>query len=319
VCSPSSGPGRPPAALSSAAEALAAVEAGLGYLAGAEVTDWPAEALAGCLRALGRAEGAHVAAQSRVGRTCCRRSCGTRPTRSCSQPRPAAATRPTWPCWPSRCTSGPPRPTPMATTARTRTRTGSADAGRSWASARAAGDGTPGWVYSRAAAEGYACDAQIIPVVTGRLDPSVLDAMTDRYLAGFRRPDCQCGGCTGPPRPGGPAGPGSGRLQNTLLAYAADILSGPAGLAAFLRDRHCSFPGCRQKPVNRHAHHLVPRAEGGVTALPNLVLLCQFHHLIAVHRWGWTLALNADGTTTATSPDRSKVLHSHGPPQEQAA
>ncbi|HMH93239.1 MAG TPA: DUF222 domain-containing protein, partial [Streptosporangiaceae bacterium] len=266
---------------------------------------------------------------------------------------------------------------------------GAAAAERSWAAARAAADGTPGWVHGRAAAEAYACDAQLIPVVTGHLDPGVLDAATGRYLAGFRRPDCQCGGCTCPPGPGappghgGPAGPGGQpgpdglagpqdpgarpcgppplsprtrrRLASTVLAYAADILSGPAGLAAFLRtgllandfpataslpldtgtptatvpphlrrlvilrDRHCAFPGCRQKPVNCQAHHLIPRAKGGVTALHNLALLCLFHHLIAVHRWGWTLALNPDGTTTATSPDGQRVYHSHGPPQATEA
>jgi hypothetical protein len=66
VCVPGQQPGGQPAVLSGPAEALAAAEAGLGYLAGAEVADWPAEALAGCLRALGRAEAVHVAAQSRV-------------------------------------------------------------------------------------------------------------------------------------------------------------------------------------------------------------------------------------------------------------
>jgi hypothetical protein len=250
---------------------------------------------------------------------------------------------------------------------------GAAGAERAWAaeraraSARAAADGTPGWVHSRAAAEGYACDAQVVPVVTGHLDPSVLDAMTDRYLggmAGFRRPDCQCGGCTCPPGPGALAGPGGPpplpprtrrRLQDTLLAYAADILSGPAGLAAFLRtgllaqdyaataslpldtgtststvpphlrravilrDRHCAFPGCAQKPAACQAHHIVPRARGGVTALHNLLLLCSFHHLIAIHRWGWRIALHADGTTTATSPDGRRTYHSHGPPKAAAA
>src|ERR1700685_386132 len=68
---------------------------------------------------------------------------------------------------------------------------GAADAERSRASARAAADGTPGWVHSRAAAEAYACDAQLIPVVAGRRAPPALDAAPSRYLAGFRRPDCQ--------------------------------------------------------------------------------------------------------------------------------
>ncbi|HEY3976752.1 MAG TPA: HNH endonuclease signature motif containing protein, partial [Streptosporangiaceae bacterium] len=235
------------------------------------------------------------------------------------------------------------------------------------------------WVYGRAAAEAYACDAQLVPVVTGHLDPAALDAAAGRHLAGFRRPDCACGGCTCPPGPGVPGAGGSPgwggppgastrpggppplsprarrQLQDTLLACAADLLSGPAGLAAFLRtellendfpataslpldtgtptaavpphlrrlvilrDRHCAFPGCRQKPLHCQAHHLIPRAKGGVTALHNLTLLCSFHHLIAVHRWGWTLALNPDGTTTATSPDSKRVLHSHGPPGAAAA
>ena len=241
------------------------------------------------------------------------------------------------------------------------------------AAARAAADGTPGWGHSSAAARAYACDAQLIPVGTGHLDPAALDAATSRYLAGFRRPDCTCGACTCPPGPGCQDGPGARaghgaqasppplsprtrrRLANTILAYAADVLSGPAGLAAFLRtgllandfpasaslpldtgtptatipphlrrlvilrDRHCAFPGCRQKPVHCQVHHLIPRAKGGVTALHNLALLCMFHHLIAVHRWGWTLALNADGTTTATSSDGKRIFHSHGPPAAAAA
>jgi hypothetical protein len=241
---------------------------------------------------------------------------------------------------------------------------GAADAERSFAAARAAGDGTPGWVYSRAAAAGYACDAHLIPVVTGHLDPAALDAATDRYLAGFRRPDCPCGPCACPPRPGagdraaGPAPlspPTRRRLQDTLLACAADILSGPAGLAAFLRtsllagdypasvslpldtgtptptvpphlrrlvilrDRHCAAPGCRQRPAACQVHHITPRSQGGPTRLPNLLLLCSFHHLTAIHRWGWTITLHPDGTTTMTSPDKRKTFHSHGPPNAVAA
>ena len=64
-------------------------------------------------------------------------------------------------------------------------------------------------------------------------------------------------------------------------------------------------------------HHVIPRSQGGATRLDNLTLLCMFHHLIAVHRWGWSLHLHADGTTTATSPDGRKTLHSHSPPPGQ--
>jgi hypothetical protein len=62
----------------------------------------------------------------------------------------------------------------------------------------------------------------------------------------------------------------------------------------------------------------VPRSEGGPTALTNLGLFCTFHHLIVVHRWGWSLVLHSDGTYTATSPDRTRVLRTHSPPATAA-
>jgi hypothetical protein len=142
------------------------------------------------------------------------------------------------------------------------------------------------------------------------------------------------------------------RLAGALLAMAADAVSGPGGLAAWLRARlgaapltsaslpldvgaatetipahlrraatarhpHCAFPGCDEPASVCDIHHLVPRAEGGATALSNLVPLCGFHHLIVIHRWGWTLTLHPDGTTTATSRD-GRVLHSHSPPGRAA-
>jgi hypothetical protein len=33
-----------------------------------------------------------------------------------------------------------------------------------------------------------------------------------------------------------------------------------------------------------------------------------------IHRLGWTLILNPDGTTTAWNKNRTKTLHSHSPP-----
>ena len=86
-----------------------------------------------------------------------------------------------------------------------------------------------------------------------------------------------------------------------------------------VRDRHCAAPGCDQPPAACQIHHLTPRSEGGATRLTNLILLCTFHHLIMIHRWGWTITLNADGTTTATSPNHAHTLHSHSPPPATAA
>jgi hypothetical protein len=47
--------------------------------------------------------------------------------------------------------------------------------------------------------------------------------------------------------------------------------------------------------------------------------LLTLPHLVAIHRWGWTLTLDGAGTTTAISPDGTRTLHSHGPPQAAAA
>jgi hypothetical protein len=60
-------------------------------------------------------------------------------------------------------------------------------------------------------------------------------------------------------------------------------------------------------------HHIIPRSRGGPTALHNLLTMCGFHHKTVIHRWGWAIRLNTDGTTTATSR-YGQTLHSHSPP-----
>jgi Domain of unknown function (DUF222)/HNH endonuclease len=129
-------------------------------------------------------------------------------------------------------------------------------------------------------------------------------------------------------RPGGLAG----RLRATLdggpltavslpLDIGAATETIPAhlmGRAVTTRHDHCAFPGCDQPASVCDIHHITPRSRGGPTSLANLVPLCSFHHLTAVHRWGWTLTLNPDATTTATSPDHARTLHSHGPPTRAA-
>ncbi len=70
---------------------------------------------------------------------------------------------------------------------------------------------------------------------------------------------------------------------------------------------------CNQPASACEVHHVKHKANGGKTSVRDCVLLCWFHHQV-VRRWGWTLVLNPDGTTSAWNPDKTKVLHSHGPP-----
>ncbi len=72
--------------------------------------------------------------------------------------------------------------------------------------------------------------------------------------------------------------------------------------------------GCDQPASACEVHHTKHKANGGPTSVKDCVLLCWFHHQVVIHRWGWTLVLNPDGTTSAWNKDKTKVLHSHGPP-----
>jgi hypothetical protein len=75
--------------------------------------------------------------------------------------------------------------------------------------------------------------------------------------------------------------------------------------------------GCDKPPAACECHHLIPRALGGKARLTNLLLLCEYHHQICVHRLGWTLILHPDGSTEARSPT-GEILRSHGPPTTKA-
>jgi hypothetical protein len=212
-----------------------------------------------------------------------------------------------------------------------------------------------------AAGPGADCDAAIVPIVTGRVDRDLLDRLAVALADGTNRAAAQPGPGSAPGARPDPADlrAASRRARaeraaaQIILARAADLLSGPDGLAAYLRtrlpedlaasvslpldigavtdtipvhlrravaarDRGCRFPGCDQPAAACQPHHIVHRSEGGPTSLTNMTLLCSFHHLIAVHRWGWGITLHSDGTVTATSPDRSRVFHSHGPPATAA-
>ena len=77
------------------------------------------------------------------------------------------------------------------------------------------------------------------------------------------------------------------------------------------RDRHCRFPGCRATRCD--GHHIEHWAQGGATALGNLVLLCRRHHR-AVHEEGFQVALDAAGEPRFVRPDGQALPEAPPPP-----
>lgn len=70
-----------------------------------------------------------------------------------------------------------------------------------------------------------------------------------------------------------------GRTTRTVPAHLRNAL--------IVRDRGCVAEGCDRPPAWTEAHHVRHWAEGGSTALDNLVLLCRTHHR-KVHDADWT-------------------------------
>ena len=58
-------------------------------------------------------------------------------------------------------------------------------------------------------------------------------------------------------------------------------------------DHRCQVPGCGRR-ARLEVHHLRHRAHGGQSKLPNLTLLCRFHHH-RLHEGGWTSVRTPDG------------------------
>ncbi|MFB9312215.1 HNH endonuclease signature motif containing protein [Nocardioides plantarum] len=78
-------------------------------------------------------------------------------------------------------------------------------------------------------------------------------------------------------------------------------------LALIARDRHCAFPGCTRPPVMCHGHHVRHWADGGATALDNLVMLCGAHHRV-IHHSPWEVRLSpVDGRPEFRPPPRRRA------------
>jgi hypothetical protein len=224
-----------------------------------------------------------------------------------------------------------------------------------WAAHRAAasistGDGGA-WLEGDAARK-VACDAAIIPVVTADLDPSAVEQLIGLCVEydHIRR--------QAPAEPDADAAqdaehadrtaPVLAILEHQILATVLQIVSGPGGVASFLRrnlmgkglngpslpldvgqtddipvhlrrlvalrDQTCQFPGgCSQPAAACEPHHVIHREDGGRTSLVNLKDYCWWHHHVMLHQMGWKLIVYPDGTSQVTSPG-GKIIRSHGPP-----
>ena len=224
------------------------------------------------------------------------------------------------------------------------------------AEASAGGSDGGAWLDGDAA-QAIACDAAIAPIVTGDVNPDALDDLVRlcvkldrlRHHPRTGHDDAGTGSDGRQDAAGADTTQAWDALERAIIGKAADLMSGPGGLASFLRrrqlgarlggpslpldigysetipagirnavilrDKHCQWAGrCNQPAAACQVHHVRHKKNGGQTSVRDCVLLCWFHHQVVIHRWGWTLVLNPDGTTTAWNPDKTKILRSHSPP-----
>ncbi len=227
-----------------------------------------------------------------------------------------------------------------------------------WAAQRAAasvstGDGGA-WLEGDAARR-VACDAMIVPVVTSDVDPGAVeiliglcvqyDHLRSQAPAGPGRDSAQDPESA---RQGDGAGQVLAMLEHQILATVLQIVSGPGGVASFLRrnlmgkglngpslpldvgqtddipihlrrlvalrDQTCQFPGgCDQPASGCEPHHVVHRQDGGRTSLAGLKDYCHWHHHVVLHQMGWQLTVFPDSTSQVKSPS-GKIIRSHSPP-----
>jgi Domain of unknown function (DUF222) len=123
------------------------------------------------------------------------------------------------------------------TLAQLRSLPGASEAEAAWRAAAAAA--SPGWLAGPEAGAA-ACDATVAPVVTGYVDEPALDRLVQVFLTSHAMTGGHQGqprSCTGQaPTPPTPLPAETlARLRGSLLAMAADVVSGPGGLASWLR------------------------------------------------------------------------------------
>lgn len=105
----------------------------------------------------------------------------------------------------------------------------------------------------------------------------------------------------------------SGRSEPLDVGRRTPVVSPAMRRALIVRDRGCRFPNCDRPATWCDAHHVVHWADGGPTALANLILLCRRHHRLIHRHGGFRLELE-DGRPAFRRPDGSVLEADRAPP-----
>ena len=101
------------------------------------------------------------------------------------------------------------------------------------------------------------------------------------------------------------------------VGRATRTVSAPTMRALRVRDKGCRVPGCDRQVNWSSPHHVISWARGGPGKLPNLVLLCYYHHRL-VHEGGWQV-IKAGRQFKFLPPDRMVMRRARGPGYRWAA
>jgi hypothetical protein len=101
------------------------------------------------------------------------------------------------------------------------------------------------------------------------------------------------------------------------VGRAKRTVSAPTMRALRVRDKGCRFPGCDRQVDWTNPHHIIHWARGGPNNLPNMVLLCYFHHRL-LHEGGWQV-IKSGRDFTFLPPERIVMRRTRGPGVRWAA
>src|SRR6266850_821699 len=101
------------------------------------------------------------------------------------------------------------------------------------------------------------------------------------------------------------------------VGRATRVVSAPTMRALRVRDKGCRFPGCDRQVDWSSPHHIIHWARGGPGNLPNLVLLCHYHHRL-VHEGGWQV-IKSGREFRFLPPERIVMRRVRGPGMRWAA